>query len=415
MASTHPTGRFELPTRQYAKHRSDVLRLLQARFGAALNESDREDLYQEAWAGLLEYRRRGRPTPDVAGLLKTIAFRRGRDRLRNRRAEPSDPSDGPLSLALDREPPPDEQVEARADAAICRQIIESLSDRQKKVLKLRYEWQFSPRETQEALRLSKKAYEKQLTRALKRVASAVAEVNSGDWREEQLALLMACESGTASQVERARARRLVASDPTCRAMLRQIRRAAALAPMPILFRLRRAHAVRSWLGQTLGSHVSMPRRLLWGGPHRIGSVLGAGTSAVSLKVAAVSIVGVVAAGGSTAVLVGAKGSPSHAPGLRPTPVRAGAAAAVSIAEHDRPSSAPIRRRRSTGRHPRERPAAAPVTARRAGFAPAPAAADQPAGSPPVAPIASPVNPPSDSAARPPASPTRGNGIAEFGP
>lgn len=419
MTRTHPTGRFELPPRQYAAHRADVLRLLRGRFGSALNESDREDLYQEAWAGVLEFRRRGRTAPDVAGLLKTIAFRRALDRLRNRRAEPTDPIDGPLSLALDRRPTPDEHAEVSADAEVCRQIIDALSDRQKQVLKLRYEWQFSPRETQEALRLSKKGYEKQLTRALKRVAVAVAEVKSGGWRKEQLSLLLACESGTATEVERARARRLVARDPTCRAMLRQIRRVAALAPVPILLRCHLASVVRSSWARAVGLRLPVRRPLLAlrHGPLATNAAIGA--SATTLKVAALAAASLVVAGGTTIAVVDRGHATSRPPALPTAAFNAGALAAraeARQASRETPPEpiAPPGRPRA---RPRPRPvavAAPRAAAPTAGTAGSPA---QPIGralpAPPV--LATPVRPESDTSAHPVAPPPHGNGIAEFGP
>lgn len=263
----------------YLAYRREVIALLRARFGSALNDSDREDLYQEAWAGLLDHERRGRPVTEVGGLLKTIAWRRARDRLRNFSAEPRDPGDGALSALLDVRPTPDEQAEVKLDADLCRELIDSLGERQRTLLKLRCEWQLSPAEIQALLGIGRKAYEKALTRALKRVAAAVGEVEDGTWHERRRELLLACEAGTATEAERERARRLVERDPAARAMLRRIRGVAALAPLPLLPSV------------SVGLRAALVVRRLCVRPR-----LGAGAGAGMGKAAAIGIVAVAAGG-----------------------------------------------------------------------------------------------------------------------
>lgn len=318
-----PTRSSDLQATQYTEHRAEVVTLLRSRFGSALNDSDREDLYHEAWAGAIEFERKGRDTPDLCGLLKTIAWRRGRDKLRNRSADPTDPLEGALALALDRGPTPDEHAEVQEDVELCRQIIDSLSERQRRLLKLRYEWQFSPSETQQALGLSRKAYEKQLTRALKRVTAAVAEVEDGSWRAQQLELLLSCEAGTATGDERERARRLVNSDPACRAMLRRIRSVAALTPLPVLFG-RGLQSAPFRLGCWLGRRgVRMAQVARASHPVVLTRAVAAAPTATAIKVVIVSVTGIAAAGGAVAQLThnGAPAPPRMAP-APPAPIAA---------------------------------------------------------------------------------------------
>src|SRR5437764_9962922 len=128
MSTSRDTSGIEADSRHYEHHRTAVHALLRARFGSALTEVDRDDLYHEAWAGVLEHRQRGRATPDLLGLLKTIAFRRGRDRLRNASADPTDPVEGVLARVLDRGPTPEEQVMQVLEADAYRQLIDSLGE-----------------------------------------------------------------------------------------------------------------------------------------------------------------------------------------------------------------------------------------------------------------------------------------------
>lgn len=393
--------------RDYLTHRADVLRLLRARFGSAFNDSDREDVYHDAWVGLLEYQARGGTPGDVGGLLKTIAWRRGRDRLRNRSAQPSDPGDGPLSAALDERPTPDERAEVSLTADLCRELIDSLGDRQRAVLKLRCDWQLAPAEVQRALGMSAKTYEKQLTKALKRVAAAVAEVDDGTWHERRRALLLACEAGTATPEERERARRLVERDPAVRAMLRKIRGVAVLAPLPLLFDAPRG-AIAVW--------ASGARRLL---AHRaLGrawppALTRAGGGAGVLKAAGTCVAGVAAVGGlaaGTSLHASARPARPHGGAPRANVPVALASAAAPVIDAPPPRSP----RRVTKLHPRPprqpRESAASATTRRAPVAPPAMDSARPAPSP----VARRATAPPAPAPRATAAP-RGDGSHEFGP
>src|SRR5207237_1204588 len=83
-----PPGEVAEFEREYLAHREEVLGMLAASFRGL---SDQEELYQEAWTELLEMRARGERPRDVQQLLRTIAWRRARDRLRKLGAVAVDP------------------------------------------------------------------------------------------------------------------------------------------------------------------------------------------------------------------------------------------------------------------------------------------------------------------------------------
>ena len=65
--------------REYVAHRPAVLAMLRSDYRSL---SDHEELYQEAWAAILELRARGVEIDNLRALLKKIAWRRARDRVR---------------------------------------------------------------------------------------------------------------------------------------------------------------------------------------------------------------------------------------------------------------------------------------------------------------------------------------------
>jgi RNA polymerase sigma factor (sigma-70 family) len=235
-----PPGEAVQLEREYVEHREAVLAMLRAEFPRL---RDHEELYQEAWAELLEQRARGGETSRMRGLLKTIAWRRARDRLRRRRPEPVDPTSPIVAMAADPEDQPDVQAQLRLDGAVVRQIVERLEPRQAAVLKLRFDWGLDAREIQQRLGVTPKRLEKIITEAYKTVAAEL-ELTDGEtaWSRKQRSLLLACEVGLASAEQRARAQRMVDTDPACRAMLREMRAAlrdvAVALPPPVLFEQR---------------------------------------------------------------------------------------------------------------------------------------------------------------------------------
>jgi RNA polymerase sigma factor (sigma-70 family) len=237
-----PPGEAVQLERDYVAHREAVLDMLRAGFPRL---TDHEELYQEAWAELLEERVRHGQTTNVRGLLRTIAWRRARDRVRKKHPESLDPANPIVALARDPEDLPDVQAQLRLDGAALRQVVEHLEPRQAAVLKMRFDWGLEAREIQQRLGISPKRLEKIVTKAYKTIASEL-ELTDGEtaWSRKQRSLLLACEIGWASPEQRARAQRMVDADPACRAMLREMRstlRDVAVAlPPPVLFEQRGA-------------------------------------------------------------------------------------------------------------------------------------------------------------------------------
>jgi RNA polymerase sigma factor (sigma-70 family) len=247
----------------YREHREPVLAMLRADFHGI---ADAEDVYQEAWVELLELHARGERVRNVRALLKTIAWRRARDRLRRMRPDPLDPMSAAFEQIADSEPQPDEQATVRLDAGALRQIIDDLEPRQAAVLKLRFDWQLDAREIQRCLGVSPKRLEKIVTEAYKTLAERLGDdASHAAWRRRQRSLLLACEAGVATERQRRRAMQMVEQDPACRAMLREMRAnlhdLAALAPMPVLVELdetRAQHAIAAL--DRIRDLLSQPRR-----------------------------------------------------------------------------------------------------------------------------------------------------------
>ena len=227
--------------RDYVAHRAMVLAMLRAEFRWL---PDHEEVYQEAWTETLEIRARGETVANTAGLLRTIAWRRARDRARKSVPDSLDPSSYVFELQQDDASPPEEQAQLRLDAAAIRQIIDSLEPRHAAVLKLRFDDHLDAAEIQRRLGVSPKRLEKLVTEAYKRVQAQLGLDASGEspWARRQRSLLLVCEMGMASAKQRARAQKMVDEDPVCRAMLREMRSTleavAVVLPAPIVARQR---------------------------------------------------------------------------------------------------------------------------------------------------------------------------------
>src|SRR3954468_22574914 len=161
---------------EYLAHRREVLAMLRAEFGGV---PDHEELYQEAWTEALEQRARGMVIQNLPGLLRTIAWRRARDRLRNRSADAVDPSSAVFSGLADPAADLDHQAVSRLDSATLRQIIDDLEPDQAAVLKLRFDWHLEAREIQQQLGITKKRLDKLVAQACRRVEAHLAPTADG--------------------------------------------------------------------------------------------------------------------------------------------------------------------------------------------------------------------------------------------
>jgi RNA polymerase sigma factor (sigma-70 family) len=294
--------------REYVAHRGAVMAMLRSDFGGL---PDLEELYQDAWTELLELRSRGETPKSVRGLLKTIAWRRARDRLRKMKPETLDPTSPVLTLEADTEPLPDEQAQVHLDALVLRQIIDRLEPRQAAALKLRFDWHLDSREIQERLGVTAKRLEKIVTEAYKNVAAEISQDAQSEsrWTRRQRSLLLACEMGLASPRQRERAQQMVDEDPTCRAMLREMRTrltdVAVAAPTPVLFesRLPDPVPVLDRLADAWASVKQSAANLVGRGPGNSSSVEQAGGAILGGGVATKAAIACLAAGSGAVLCV----------------------------------------------------------------------------------------------------------------
>lgn len=227
------------PTRdaahEYGAHEQAVYAMLSSVYP---NLADQQEIYQEAWLDLLEMEARGERIAHTRGLLKTLAHRRARDRVRRRRPEVIDPQDPGLLDQPDTGPLPDECAQVHLDAGVLRLVMESIDERQAAALKLRFDFGMSTPEIQEQLGVSRKRLNKLFERAYQAIREQVMPDDGGDTKleQQQRSLLLACETGFATAAQRARAQDMVDRDPRCRAMLHTMRATlrdvAVMLPVP---------------------------------------------------------------------------------------------------------------------------------------------------------------------------------------
>src|SRR4051812_23489431 len=163
--------------KEYLAHRPIVLAMLRAEFGGLWEHH--EELYQEAWTEALELRARGTPIQNVAALLRTIAWRRARDLLRNQTAEAVDPAGGLLAGLEDPAPTPAEQMQTQLDVATVRDVIDALDPRQAAALKLRFDLHLDSREIQDRLGLTSKTLERVVTEAYRHIEAHLRPAPDG--------------------------------------------------------------------------------------------------------------------------------------------------------------------------------------------------------------------------------------------
>jgi RNA polymerase sigma factor (sigma-70 family) len=302
--------------REYREHREAVLGMLGAQFPRL---GDPEELYQEAWAELLALERRGERVRHRRALLKTIAWRRAADAVKQRRRVVAvDPAGLVLENAADQCALPDEQAQRHLDGEALRLVVESLGEREATVLKLRFDCQLSAKEVQVALGIGEKRLEVIVTRAYRKIAEQLEVGTDGTtaWTRRQRSLLLACELGIASARQRRHAQQMLERDPACRALLRAMRRGlddvAAVLPVPVLVdehdrvgRLGRATAGR--LDELLAGARHVVERVAGRGVADSGLVEQAGLGGASAGLTALAVKAVavcVVVGGAAVVCLG---------------------------------------------------------------------------------------------------------------
>jgi RNA polymerase sigma factor (sigma-70 family) len=227
----------------YEQHRSYVLGVVAGRC-PWVPRGDREALYHEAYAAMLELERAERFDPaakhprQLRAYLAKAAVRKALDE--RKRAERR--LTVPLGPAVENRPDPgrplEERVAGALEASAIRELVAELPTRQRAVLQLRFALELEPVEIQSVLRISARVYRKDLERAVRRLAARYELVREGRWCESRRSLVLAYVAGVAGPRKTLAARSHLAACPGCARMAAELRqasrRAAALLPLPEL-------------------------------------------------------------------------------------------------------------------------------------------------------------------------------------
>ncbi len=360
------------PGGEYERYRAAVLGMLAKRF-PRLDADERLSIYHDAWTRVLAKRERGERIGSLrAYLLATTGAEALHTLSRSRIPTPVGPDDPRLTALADAAPPLDEQVVTRDQARIARSLLDTLDERQRDVLKLRWDFQLTGSEVRAALGLTERQYRRLAEEGATALAERVEERESGQWSRRTRSLLVAClvevtrdgerRVGIASRRQREEAQRLLQSDPHVAALYAEVRRtvrgATALLPLPAFVvdpgsgsllarvgelasdaRSQLAHSAETvkQQGTSLYVRASDPA-LLAGGP-RPGTAI-------------VAIAGVVALGGGS---YGAYNAVSTPPSSPPPAVatQAGLSTPSTTSPAKRPT--PTRSSTSSARRPKPRP------------------------------------------------------------
>jgi DNA-directed RNA polymerase specialized sigma24 family protein len=214
------------------------------------DEDERLAIYHDAWARLLGKRERGEEIESLrAYLMATCSAEALHIVSRSKTPTPVAPEEPLFTTLADESAPVDEQVVMKDQARLARDLIDSLDERQRDVLKLRWDLQLRGSEVRAALGLTRRQYQRLTEEGAAAIAKRVEELEDGTWSRRQRSLLMAClvqttadgeqRRGIASERQRREAQRLLDSDPHFAALYAEVRgaldRAAVLLPLPLLF------------------------------------------------------------------------------------------------------------------------------------------------------------------------------------
>ena len=234
--------------REYERHRPAVLGMLAKRF-PRFDEDERLAIYHDAWARVLAKRERGEEIESLRAYLLATCHAEAMNVVSKCKVPtPVAPEEPLFSSLADHRPPVEEQVVAKDQARLARDLIDSLDQRQRDVLKLRWDLQLDGSEIRAALGLSRRQYQRLAEEGASEIAKRVEELRDGTWSRRQRSLLTAClvnvaaegksRRGIASERQRREAQRLLETDPHFAALYAEVRgalnRAAALLPLPVL-------------------------------------------------------------------------------------------------------------------------------------------------------------------------------------
>ncbi|MCA1701271.1 MAG: sigma-70 family RNA polymerase sigma factor, partial [Actinobacteria bacterium] len=227
-----------IPPEDYRAQIAAVDRFLASAFkNKSLTPEDREDIRQDAFAGL-ELQRSRKPVEDTKAVLITCARNAARMRLRSHdhnRRDTFDPLDPDTVGIPDAAPAPDELAIRTDEDRRVRLLINQLGEREQAVLKLRLEQELPAKEIAGRLGLSVSRAHKLLKRAGQALVDAIAASELGEFSRRQRSLLAAIVMGIATDRQR-RAGAEMLEDPHARAILAELRglgqKTAAALPLP---------------------------------------------------------------------------------------------------------------------------------------------------------------------------------------
>jgi RNA polymerase sigma factor (sigma-70 family) len=225
----------------YEQHYGYVLGVLAGRC-PWVPRSDRQALYHEAYAAMLELERAGRLDPaemhprQLRVYLAKAAVRNALDERKRAETRLTVPLGPAAENRADPARPVDERVAGALDAQAIRELLAELVPRQRAVLQLRFALELEPVEIQRLLGISARAYRKDLERGVRQLSGRYELVREGRWCETRRSLVLAYVAGIAGPRKALAARSHLAACPGCAQMAGELRqatqRAAALLPVP---------------------------------------------------------------------------------------------------------------------------------------------------------------------------------------
>lgn len=227
----------------YEQHRDYVLAVLGRRCGW-LDHADREAIFHDAYALLLEKQRDGDLDLDVmhphqvrAYLVQTSLYKSLDEGKRAERKRAVPMGDDAFS-SPDTSAPLDETLSISLDNARVREIIDELPARRQAIVKLRFFLDRAPGEIQELLGIRERVYRRELERAMRHIAERYELVRDGNFCDSRRSLVMAYVSGVAGPNRAREAQAHLDTCPACRHWAVQLRDAArqvaGVLPLPVL-------------------------------------------------------------------------------------------------------------------------------------------------------------------------------------
>ena len=225
----------------YEQHHGYVLGVLAGRC-PWVPRLDREALYHEAYAAMLELERAGRLDPaemhprQLRAYLAKAAVRNALDERKRAETRLTVPLGPAAENRADTARPVDERVAGALDAQPITELLAELAPRQRAIVQLRFALELEPVEIQGLLGISARAYRKDLERGVRHLAGRYELVREGRWCESRRSLVLAYVAGIAGPRKALAARSHLAACPGCARMAGELRqatqRAAALLPVP---------------------------------------------------------------------------------------------------------------------------------------------------------------------------------------